>query len=140
ARDLRIRIHRPLLAQDFLVGLQAQGLLVLDRQAAVDQHRLAGHRIHRLVGEPVVRAIAGKQQQDDEARVDAALAASRLLPVTPTERVTSHRLSFRPLPISPYRSRTTRNPRRALVVSTDAGARQADRVWAGELAQEPPRI
>src|SRR5690606_3774656 len=139
ARDLGIGIHRPFLAQDLLVGLQPQRLLVLDRQAAVDQHRFAGHRVHRLVGEPVVHAVAREQQQDDEARVDATPARGRLLPVAPTERITSH--LFPPaLPIGGYRSRTTRNPRRALVVSTDVGARHAERAWAGELAQEPPRI
>jgi hypothetical protein len=38
-----------------------------------------------------------------------------------------------------YNSRTTLKPMRALVVSACTGARQAERVCAGELAQLPPR-
>src|SRR5690606_24490625 len=75
--------------QDLLVGLEAECLLVLDRQVAVDQHRFAGDRVERLVRVPVVDAVAGEQQQDEEAGIDSAPALRRL-PLARTERIASH--------------------------------------------------
>jgi hypothetical protein len=91
-RDLRIGVDRPFFRQDVLVGLQAHGFFLVDGNAAVDQHFFAGVRVDLPVGNPVIRGVAREQQQNDEARVDAAPALSAvalLLPVA--ERVLPHR-------------------------------------------------
>src|SRR5690606_30661645 len=115
---------------------QAQRLLVLDRQRAVDQHLLAGHRIEGLVGEVVVRAVADEGDEDQDPGVEATPPRPRRMLLLPTpERILSH---VSPLPCFQM-SRATRKPTRALVLSTGDGARQELRVCGGELAQAPPR-
>src|SRR5690606_36822587 len=44
----------------------------------------------RLVGEPVPGTVAGEQQQDDEARVEAASERGGLPRVASTKRISSH--------------------------------------------------
>src|SRR5690606_32158333 len=78
ARDLSVARQRLLLLQDLLVGLQAEGLLVLGGDVPVDQYRLAGIRIDAAVGDPVVRGIGGERQQDPPAQ---AAAPPRCAPV-----------------------------------------------------------
>ncbi len=69
ARLRRTGIQRPLLRQDLLVGLQAERLLLGRIERAVDQHAFAGVRIHRAVGKPVERGVAGEGQQYPPADV-----------------------------------------------------------------------
>ena len=135
--DLRIRVDRLLLLQDLLERLQAHRLLVLGRDALVDQHGLAGQRVGAAVGEVVIGRVAGEQHQDQQARVEATSARSLLvLPVA--ERILVHRLLLR-FVLGYYNCRTSRKPTRALVTSTPPAARHAERDCAGALAQEPPR-
>src|SRR3546814_14109537 len=68
ARDLRVRVDRALLRQDLLVGLQAQRLLVLRRYGLVDQHRLAGQRIGRAVGEIGVGESGRESSREGEGK------------------------------------------------------------------------
>src|SRR5690606_18206735 len=118
------------------VGLQAQRLFVLHREAAVDQHRLAGDRIEGLVGEPVVRAVPDERDEDQDPRIETAARPRR--PALPWPPAAERILAHVPLPAL-QRSRATRKPTRALVLSTGDGARQELRVCCGELAQAPPR-
>ena len=82
-----VRIHRVFLRQDLLVGLQAQRLFAVGIQRGVDQHFLAGIRIHRAVAEVIAAAIDGEaqQHQDAQATADAATAAAGI-----AEGVLSH--------------------------------------------------
>ncbi|VXB24911.1 hypothetical protein LUTEI9C_140058 [Luteimonas sp. 9C] len=97
-RDLAVGIDGALLAEDFLVGLEAQRLLLIDIERAIDQHGLAGDRVDALVGEVVVRAVAREQQQDDEAHAEAApRRATGLTTVTAAEWILSHLVSPEPV-------------------------------------------
>src|SRR3546814_14664076 len=64
-------------------------LLVLRRYGLVDQHRLAGQRIGRAVGEIVVGAVGGERHQDQQARAEAEPAPPALpgLPRSAERRV-----------------------------------------------------
>src|SRR3546814_5395747 len=92
ARDLRVRVDRALLRQDLLVGLQAERLLVLRRYGLVDQHRLAGQRIGRAVGEIVVGAVGDERHQDQQARAEAEPAPPALPGLPASEWILTHLL------------------------------------------------
>ena len=73
-RDLRIRIDRAFLAEDLAIRLQAQGAFLLGIQGLVDQHLLAGVRIHGAIGKVVVRAIEQQRAHYQQAQAAATAA------------------------------------------------------------------
>ena len=94
--DLRIGIDRLLLLQDFLVGLQAERLLLFHADRIVDQHLLAGIRIDDAVVQVIAPAVHQEAQQDQPAQVaQSAAATPASLPVL---RATVRILPHHPLP------------------------------------------
>src|SRR3546814_2573078 len=65
-------------------------LLVLRRYGLVDQHRLAGQRIGRAVGEIVVGAVGDERHQDQQARAEAEPAPPALPGLPASERSEEH--------------------------------------------------
>src|SRR5690606_25025872 len=97
ARDLlrrRIRAwQRRLLAEDLLVGLQAQRAFLLGAEVAVDQHRLAGVGVLGAVGQVVAASVdqEAKHHQYPQPATEATTTPAGRLPAL---WIHAHRLSL----------------------------------------------